>query len=33
MSVETNNDEKRESDNFDVRRRALNLDKFEEIYD
>ena len=32
-NVETENDDLRESGNFDERRRALNLDKFEEIYD
>ena len=31
--IETDNDDKRESTNFDERRRAKNLDKFEEIYD
>ena len=32
-TVETNNDEKRDSKNFNTRRRALNMDKLEEIYD
>ena len=32
-TVETHNSEERESENFDTRRRAINMDKFEEIYD
>jgi len=31
--VETANDENRESDNYDKKRRAINMDKLEEIYD
>jgi len=31
--VETHNDENRDSENFDKKRRALNMDKLEEIYD
>ena len=32
-TVETHNSELRESQNFDTRRRAFNMDKLEEIYD
>jgi len=32
-AVEEHNDENRDSENFDKKRRALNMDKLEEIYD
>jgi len=31
--IETHNDINRDSENFETRRRALNMDKFEEIFD
>jgi len=32
-NIEIENDKRRESKNFDIRRRALNMDKLEEMYD
>ena len=32
-NIEIENDKKRDSKNFDIRRRAENMDKLEEMYD